>query len=424
MSTLNRHIAPEASEITNFDIIKAQPQKLSNGIRLYSIDAGTENVIRIEWLIKAGASYQNKNLIASTLSKILKEGTESLSSSEINEKLDYHGASLQASTTAEHIVLVLYSLTKHLESLLPIVRDILTRPVFAESELSLALQKSISILNINNNKNSFIARNTLDLNLYGNNNPYGYYPKADEFNKVKREDIISYYKSQFTKHPWDIIAAGKVNKKTLSLISATFDDVSFSNIEALNKVPDFKLNEEKKTLIKKPDSQQASIAIGMRTINRKHKDYPGLSFLNTLLGGYFGSRLMQNIREDKGYTYGIYSVLKSMQLSGQWGIYTDVGLDVYEKALNEIYFEIKRLKDVEVSPEELHLVKNYIAGTFLSSIDGPFALANKFKTIHLFELEYSYFDYFLSEVKNITSEKLIKLANKYLDNSYHQVVVA
>ena len=113
-----------------------------------------------------------------------------------------------------------------------------------------------------------------------------------------------------------------------------------------------------------------------------------------------------------------------MQLSGQWGIYTDVGVDVYENALNEIYFEIKRLKDVEVSPEELHLVKNYIAGTFLSSIDGPFALANKFKTIHLFELEYSYFDYFLREIKNMTSEKLIKLANKYLDNSYHQVVVA
>jgi len=162
----------------------------------------------------------------------------------------------------------------------------------------------------------------------------------------------------------------------------------------------------------------------MRTIKRNEPEYPIFSLLNTVLGGYFGSRLMQNIREDKGYTYGVYSVLKSMTMSGQWGIYTDVGIDVYESALNEIYFEIERLKNEEISPEELHLVKNYIAGTFLSSIDGPFALANKFKSIYLFDLDYSYFDRFLSDIKNITPKKLNALANKYLDNSYHQVVVA
>ncbi|HIF15176.1 MAG TPA: insulinase family protein [Bacteroidetes bacterium] len=424
MSLLQRHIAPKTSEITKFEIIEAQTHQLSNGIKLFSIDAGTEEVIRIEWLIRAGASYQEKILTASTLSKILKEGTAKMNSSQINELLDFHGASLSASATAEHIVVVLYSLTKHLDTLLPLVKDILTNATLPENELSLAMQKSISLLNINNNKNSFVARNMLDKYIYGNHNPYGYYPEGDDFSKVKRANIVSYYNEQFTKQAWDIIASGKLSKSTLNLIKHTFKDVSFENIKPKRLKTEFSLHKQKQTLIKKPDSKQASIAIGMRTIKRNEPEYPGFSLLNTVLGGYFGSRLMQNIREDKGYTYGVYSVLKSMTMSGQWGIYTDVGIDVYESALNEIYIEIERLKKEHISLEELHLVKNYIAGTFLSSIDGPFALANKFKSIYLFDLDYSYFDRFLSDIKNITPKKLNALANKYLDNSYHQVVVA
>jgi predicted Zn-dependent peptidase len=424
MSSLKRHIAPKTSEITEFKIIKAQAHQLRNGIKLFSIDAGTEEVIRIEWLIRAGASYQEKTLTASTLSKILKEGTAKMNSSQINELLDFHGASLSASTTAEHIVLVLYSLTKHLDTLLPLVKDILTNATLPESELNLALQKSISLLNINNNKNAFVARNILDKHLYGNHNPYGYYPELNDFKKVKRANILSYYNEQFTKQAWDIIAAGKLSKATLNLIKQTFQDITFQNTTLKKLKTEFSQHKNKETLIKKSDSKQASIAIGMRTIKRNDPEYASFSLLNTVLGGYFGSRLMQNIRENKGYTYGIYSILKSMTMSGQWGIYTDVGIDVYENALNEINFEIERLKKEDIPLEELHLVKNYIAGTFLSSIDGPFALANKFKSIYLFDLDYSYFDRFLSDIKNTTPKKLNALANKYLDSSYHQVIVA
>ena len=146
--------------------------------------------------------------------------------------------------------------------------------------------------------------------------------------------------------------------------------------------------------------------------------------VNTILGGYFGSRLMANIREEKGYTYGIGSRMVSMNNAGYIYISTEVGTNVCDDAVNEIYKEIDKLRNELVSSEELNLVKNYMMGDFLRSADGPFALADKFKKIMFYDLSYSYYDEFVKTVKTITPEQIQSLADQYLnpDDLYELVV--
>ena len=223
--------------------------------------------------------------------------------------------------------------------------------------------------------------------------------------------------------------AGKVEEDMLVLLDNYFGGDDWNNASSsdsfaanLSVIEPNEINGSE--LILKKDAVQSAIRIGKVLFNKKHPDFQSLQILNTLFGGYFGSRLMSNIREDKGYTYGIGSGIVSLQNSGYFFISTEVGVDVCKDALNEIYFEMNRLREELVSENELQLVKNYLLGTFLRSVDGPFAMAEKFKGIMEYNLDYDYFDNYIATIRSISASKLRNLANTYLDkNSMIELVV-
>ena len=424
MSSLQRHIAPDIHHIPKIDIPEFKTDKWSNNLQLHYLKAGSNEVLRLEIFIRAGGYYSNNILTPGVLAKLCREGSDGYSAKVINEQLDYFGATLSLSASSDFIQLQLYCLSKHLKDLLPYIKDILCAPLLDEKSLSIIKEKEIGRLNISNQKNDFIARNTLDLHLYGPDNPFGYYPKVEDIEDIKLDDIRAYYKQIMFKYPWEIILSGQYKNSILNDLKDIFGDLSFeqNNYIRLNT-----------TVFSKPDlnyikklegSNQAAIAIGQLVPKRNDPNFPALAFLNILFGGFFGSRLMKNIREDKGFTYGIYSSLRSLPLNGQWSIYTEVGLDVYNKALDEIKKEIQRLKKEEVPSEEISLVKNYISGSFLASLDGPFSLADRFKSIHFSGMDYNYFNFYLDEVRAMNAQKILDIANQELFNSYHEVVIA
>ncbi len=155
--------------------------------------------------------------------------------------------------------------------------------------------------------------------------------------------------------------------------------------------------------------------IGTTTISANHKDYLGLNVLNTLLGGYFGSRLMSNIREDKGYTYGIGSVLYSYKDIGLFYISAEIKQENCQDAINEIYSEIEILKTKKVSEEELHKVKNFMKGSMLRSLDGSLELSENFRAILKYGLDYDYFHKYLRVVSEIDSDEILRLAQTYFN---------
>ena len=159
-------------------------------------------------------------------------------------------------------------------------------------------------------------------------------------------------------------------------------------------------------------------------ISSTHVDYAGMQVLNTVFGGYFGSRLMSNIREDKGYTYGIGSSVVPLRKEGYFCISSEVGVDVRAAAVNEIYLELKRLRTELVPESELNLVRNYMLGSFQRNIDGPFSLADRFKSILTAGMGYEYYTRYLETIQNITAEELLRLASTHLhEDSLYELVV-
>jgi predicted Zn-dependent peptidase len=176
--------------------------------------------------------------------------------------------------------------------------------------------------------------------------------------------------------------------------------------------------------IQKNESVQSSIRIGNLSISRNNDDFRKLQFLNLILGGYFGSRLMKNIREDKGLTYGIYSVLEPYNSFGIWYIDCELNYKNREEGISEIWKEINRIKEEEISIEEIQNAKNYYLGSFLKSLDGPFSLADRLKIMIDFQLPDTYYPEFVSILKNTTSKDLLDTANKYLtENNMVKIIV-
>jgi zinc protease len=424
MIMLDRTQAPEFKNIDIIPIQKAVRHELDNHLKFYSVNAGDMDVVKLELVFDAGSAFQSKPLVASTVSNLLFEGTKTKTGPEIAEYIDFYGAFNQTESGKDSSSVILYSLSKHLNKLLPLLKEVLTEASFPQKELDVYRQNQIQKFKVDNQKVSYLARRHFLNLLFGDNNFYGYFLKEEDFDQLTDAELKSYFHNRYSSNNCYGIIAGKVTSEVMEEVCKVFgSDWRFSDHLAVPPIEFFQPKEFKK-LVEKSDALQSAIRIGRRLFNKTHGDYPGMLVLNTVLGGYFGSRLMANIREDKGYTYGIGSGIMPLAQTGYFFISTEVGADVCSKAIDEIYFEIRRLREELIPSEELDQVRNYMLGVMLKDTDGPFSLAERFKSIHEFGLGYEYYERFCSTIKTITSEELNILANKYLKEEDLLEVVA
>jgi zinc protease len=424
MEVLDRTKAPDFIRIQNIKLQQPAAHQFSNQSALYSINAGTQDIIRIEFVFNAGSRYQDLPLQAYSTTNLLNEGTKNYNSSRFNEIIDYYGAFLQTDSDKDFSSVSLYTLNKHLQELLPLMKEMLTDAVFPQNELNIFLRNEKQKYLVESQKVNILARRHFLNILFGDDNFYGYFLKIEDYDKLEREHVEGFYKKMYQPGRCIIIASGKVEDKQVDLISDYFGKDWPSGSDGISENLITRSAFEKKHYVFKEDALQSAIRIGRPLFNKTHPDYLGMQVLNTLLGGYFGSRLMANIREDKGYTYGIGSGMISLKKEGYFFISTEVGVDVCRNALNEIYFELKRLREDLVSAEELELVRNYMMGVFLKNVDGPFALADRFKSIECFGLGYEYYDRYFNTINTITPEQIRNLAQKYLnEEDLYELVV-
>jgi len=417
MEVIDRNKSPDINQIKKIDILRASATKLKNGIPVYHINAGTQDLVKIELLFPAGMWQQSSPLVGSAANAMLNEGTSKHSSKEIAETMDYYGAFLHTEITHDFAVVGIHSLNKHLSSVLPMVEEIVTDSLFPKSEWDIYLQNKKQSFIVNNNKVSFVSRKKFAELLFGNDHPYGHNVMESDFDKLNRDEAHDFYKQSYTASDTIIVASGNVTDATLKLIEKHFGSMNRSS--AIRHVSLKENNGQQATnngqhYIEKKDAVQSAIRMGKMLFKKSHSDYCAMLVVNTIFGGYFGSRLMANIREDKGYTYGIGSALVSFTNAGYFTISTEVGAEVTNDAVKEIYLELEKLQTEKVSESELALVRNYMLGTFLRSVDGPFALADRFKGIHFAGVGYEYYENFIETVRTITPEKIMELANKYL----------
>lgn len=412
---LNRNEAPPIRIINPGSIPDALLFRLGNDIRIYFIESGNEQLVRIEFTFKAGQIRENYPLVATTTNMMLTEGTENYTADKLSSEFDFLGAFPNHLADRDTAGFVIYSLNRHAENVLKLCREVLFRPVFPVKELDILMKKRLRLFQINKERVQNLATDKFFESIFGKNHPYGWQVTESHFSRISSGMLSDFHKKNYTPENMAVIVSGKIPENLLELLELHFGDLSHrENVNDTNAEKPAGSN-KRKFKIKKPGAVQSAIRIGRATINKRHPDYPGLKVLNTILGGYFGSRLMKNLREEKGYTYGIHSSLSSLDLSGFMMISAEVDKNITEKAVDEIFKEIIRLQNKPVSRSELEVVRNYMTGEIIRMFDGPFALAESFKAVWDFGLGNDYYYRLIDKIKTIEPDEIIELAKTYLD---------
>jgi len=420
---LNRTLAPESRQIEDISFIKPVKYVLDNGIPAFVVNAGQQDLVRIEFIFENVNWDGSKPLQALAVNHLVNNGTAQLTAWEIAEKVDYYGAFLQTEYGADQSAVKLYTLNKHLAEILPVLYAILNESEFPDQELGIFIQNQKQSLQVNMQKNDFLARKHFAHALFGDT-PYGVNIGTDDYDRVNREELLAYFSAAYRPEHCTIVVAGKFETEEFGILNRVIGQPWKNSASSVVNSFSLPVPVGGDIFVERPESLQSAIRMGTLAIPRSHADFPGLQVLNCVLGGYFGSRLMANIREDKGYTYGIGSAIASLKDVGYLFIATEVGADVCSAALSEIEKELSTLKQELVGPEELDLVRNYMLGAMLGSLENAFSHADKFKSIYFSGLDYDYYERYIDTVKTISAERLRQLAQQYLDITRFTRVVA
>ncbi len=424
MEVLNRKKAPVFRTIDNIDLVAPQTYVLKNGLPIYYINDGTQDVIKIELCFTAGNGHETQRMQSTATFNLLNSGTTTRTSAQIAEELDYYGSYLEMSPEKENSYITLYSLNKHLNSVMPVFADVIGNAIYPQHELDTYRANAIQKLNVNNQKVNNRAARKFSQVLFGEENPYGYTETEADFNALTPALLLEFYTTYIKNGYASIIVSGKVGPEQLAVVDEYLGGMPFKTEKQLALIETApQASGELIHRVPMPDTVQCAIRVGKFMVNKLHPDYQGLKILNTLFGGYFGSRLMSNIREDKGYTYGIGSFIVSRRENGFFGISAEVGADVYHLALEEIYKEIDLLCTELIDEDELEVVRNYKLGSLLKGFDGPFSRADKLRGLINYGLTPEYHERYINLIKTITPEQLRDLAQKYLQkDSFYEVV--
>jgi zinc protease len=419
--TLKRNIPPQIRPVELTKIPEAELFRLKNNVPVYLINAGSEELMRVEFIFDAGQVREEFPLVASSTNAMLLEGSSNYNANELNSAFDFFGAFVNPFIQKDNAGVTVYFLNKHIGKIFELCREVLFNPLFPEDELVNLQKKKLQLFQLNRKKIQNLAYDKFFESVFGPSHPYGKQIKESDFGKVTSETVRKFHDDFYSTGNMTVVVSGKIPGNAADLLDNFFGERSFDLKKEYQEVA-FKIegNRDKRQFVEKKGAVQSAIRIGSSTINKKHKDYPGLLILDTILGGYFGSRLMKNIREDKGYTYGINSSLVSMKDSGYKVIATEAGKKYTGKTVDEIYNEIRLLQTRPVGLPEMQVVQSYLAGEMVRMFDGPFALAESFRAVWEFGLDNNYYYKLAEKIRTIEPDEIIALANTYynIDDLY------
>ena len=404
--------------------VEMPPSRLThakNGVRIYTLSSDDFEVVRFTFVFKAGSSMQTKAFAASSTANMLGEGSTSLTAQEIAERLDFYGSYFDVNIDRDYSYISFCTLKKFFEPTLAVAREILLHPAFPEREFEVYRQKRKQSLVIERKKVDMQSRELFAEALFGSNHPYGISTHEDEYDNLTTEILREHYDTLYTAENAFVVCSGNI------------DDKAYAEIEALaselhsGASPEVEFPKAQTTHYLEHNVEsalQSSVRVGRLLFPRTHPDFVGMQVVAAILGGYFGSRLMQNLREEHGYTYGVMAAMVNFEQEGYLAIATQVALEKREEAIAEIYNEIERLRHELISEEELQMVKNVMIGEILRILDGPFGIADVTIENIMCGMDNSATEQSVQRIFSITPEEIKHLAEKYLKRDDLVVVVA
>ena len=407
---------------STIEVPQAVRHTAPNGTPIYAINCPEYEVVRVSFVFHAGTITQRHPFTASATANMLAEGSENMTSQQIAERLDYYGSYFDINIDRDYSYITFCTLSKFFAQTAEVIEEVILRPTFPEREVSIYSAKRRQQLTIERRKVETIARENFAQAIFGKNHPYGISYPESAYDTLCREEINEHYQRRYTAENCIVICSGSIDEDVLKRItditaqihnSAEKDEIAFPPFDTQHEV-----------LVQHDGAVQSSIRMGRLLFTRAHEDFIPMQVLSTTLGGYFGSRLMQNLRERNGFTYGVFSAMVNFQNTGYLAIATQVGTDVTEQALEQIAIEIDTLRNELVSEQELSLVKNIMAGEMMRILDGPFGIADVTTENILCGFDNSHIADNLSRIRTTTPEEIRSLAQKYLDPNDIVTVVA
>lgn len=407
---LDRTLAPELQEIDKITMLPPAKLDMAGKATCYWLKSLDAPAFKFDFIFNAG-SIESKKIIGKLTGDLLFSGTKNHTSDAINEAIDQLGGFLNVEVTAEDAKVSVFGLTENFERLMAIVIDAIEHATFPDREVAQMIRSKRQGFNIAQEKVSTRARR-LFLKEVFQGTPHAEQTELKDFDEVSAEDLRTFHKNYYRAGLTKVSLIGNLPE---ALVMDVLDRVGHWCIEDLSRTPHTFKHEGIRKHEEKDGAVQTAIRVGRILFNRTHEDYKSFMVLNTILGGYFGSRLMTSIREEKGYTYGIGSGVAQSLDAGYFFISTEVGKDVATDALEAIKEEIEKLQTELVSDEELNLVRSYSIGQLLKGSDGPFSMMDRFMNLERYGLDLSYYDEVLRTIKSIDAETIKTLAKKYLD---------
>ncbi len=428
-----RPLPPKAVELPQVEKVV-----LANGLPVYLIVTQGQEVARVSFVWAAGsaigltggfASAAGKPFVASSTLNLLAEGSENLTAHEIAERLDFVGSYFDVSMDRDYALMTFCSLEKFFEPTLEMMAEIVLKPAFPSEEVEIYTKKRMERLAMERSKPATKAREAFSAALFGAGHPYGISSPEAEYMKVTREDVAEFYKRFYGADNCFVVCSLGAGTRKEALLELLGRMPVGSREEAGGEFP--AAVSERRRMVTIEGAVQSAIRVGRILFPRQHPDFVGMQVVATILGGYFGSRLVQNLREQRGYTYGVMAAMVNLKHAGYLAIATEVAAEATNDATEQIFNEMERLKTEPVGDDELENVKRSMLGEVARILDGPFGIVDVvIENIQVGRnadggcgYAINYLNEFIKEVETITPARIIELARKYLDREKFTTVV-
>ncbi|MFD1873433.1 M16 family metallopeptidase [Hymenobacter bucti] len=422
---LNRLLPPPTHPLTTITLPTPTVRHLPNGARLHLLANDAQPVLRLQVVLPAGKYQEPAPGLAQLTARMLSEGTATRTARQVADEVAFYGASLDCEAGPDHATLTLYCLARHVPTLLPLVQEVLAAPTFPEAELLQLKTRTSQSMRVERQKTSFRASEEFNRQLFGEASPYGRPFDEASFASLTADELRAFHAAAYSPAGAEIFLSGDV-----AAYAATVAEVlgqwqpsaGATAVPPVAPVPD----RYPTGLVTVPveGSIQASVRVGRRWPALAEAQTPELLLLAKVLGGYFGSRLMKNIREDKGYTYGIHASVVAREQATTLVIGTDVNGDRADATRQEIAYELERLQTELLDESELETVKNYTLGKLLGETATVFEQADKYRHLLLHGLRPDYYEHLVRQTQAATAADLQALARTYLSPADMLAVVA
>jgi predicted Zn-dependent peptidase len=410
---LDRSIAPSLGVIdSSFSLPAVDKHNISEGLTYHILQDDTINAVRLEIYFHGGKRAEKKSGAALLTSILLLEGTKELSSTELAERISFFGSKIRVSSGYDHFKITLISLPRYFPETLDILCAVLENVSFSQDSFFNIKSRIKNSLAVNKQKTSYQASTTFREMLFGSSHPYGLSLTEEQLEELTLSDIKEYY-SSILKQQKSIYVCGNTGNfsPTDTPLNNTLKDFNGSSVEcALPKAIG-----EKAKHVELEHAVQSSIRLGKHFIDRTHDHFIPCLLANEILGGYFGSRLMKNIREEKGYTYGIHSSISYLEQSTSLIIAADVKKEFLEQTFEEIDRELLQLSNQGPSPEELHTAIKHFIGVFSISIETVLDYFDRYKVVQLYDLPETFYHDLLEKLPFYTAEDLRSMYAMYFN---------